>query len=190
MNKFIADSAVSFDQMDIDANNVQIAREADERRSEFVDRTGLQSTTFTAEQMSSKVKGGDGEDAFAIPTTKALLPFQKKQLAAAAADKTDKQKADKPVAEEGEEEGGEDFVEQEEILMGDSDEEEDDYGEIEEEDDEEEDVDLDNLVDEEDLDEDEVDGDDDSIEEVPVEKLPVTKPSLKFTFGGKKNEDI
>jgi SWI/SNF-related matrix-associated actin-dependent regulator of chromatin subfamily A protein 2/4 len=177
MNKLIANSAISLDAMDVDAQAA-----ASNRRKEFVEKTGLKSSNLTAEQMSSKVKGGDEDDAFAIPMTKALLPFQKAQLAKAQAAEKEKEmqqgRADELAANEENED--------EPLMMLDNSDEEDDYGNIEEDDPALNtsftDVNLDNLTNEEGNDDDDDDGED-SIEEAPLNvKSDGGGMKLKFTM--------
>ena len=176
MNKLIANSAISLDGMDVDANN--------DRRKDFVEKTGLKSSNLTAEQMSSKVKGGDEEDAFAIPTTKALLPFQKAQLAKVqAAEKEKEIEQERERAGEAEPKIGKE--EDEPLVMLDNSDEEEDYGNIEEDDaalnTSFTDVNLDNLTNEEDDDDDD-DDDEDSIEEAPINTKNSDGGGMKLKF--------
>ena len=175
MNKLIANSAISLDGMDVDANN--------DRRKDFVEKTGLKSSNLTAEQMSSKVKGGDEEDAFAIPTTKALLPFQKAQLAKVqAAEKEKEIEQERERAGEAEPKIGKE--EDEPLVMLDNSDEEEDYGNIEEDDaalnTSFTDVNLDNLTNEEEDDDD--DDDEDSIEEAPINTKNSDGGGMKLKF--------
>ena len=178
MNKLIANSAISQDAMDYEAQ----AASNNDRRREFVEKTGLKSSNLTAEQMSSKVKGGNEEDAFAIPTTKALLPFQRAQLMKAQAAEEEKQmqqEREQAVEREEKEE-----KEDEPLMMLNNSDEDEDYGNIEEDaalNTSLTDINLDNLTNEEDDDDDDDDGED-SIEEAPLNTKSGGGMKLKFTM--------
>ena len=178
LNKLIANSAISQDAMDYEAQ----AASNNDRRREFVEKTGLKSSNLTAEQMSSKVKGGNEEDAFAIPTTKALLPFQRAQLMKAQAAEEEKQMQQER-EQAGEREEKEEKEDEPLMMLNNSDEDED-YGNIEEDaalNTSLTDINLDNLTNEEDDDDDDDDGED-SIEEAPLNTKSGGGMKLKFTM--------
>ena len=146
------------------------------------EKTGLKSSNLTAEQMSSKVKGGNEEDAFAIPTTKALLPFQRAQLMKAqAAEEEEQMQQEREQAVEREEK---EEKEDEPLMMLNNSDEDEDYGNIEEDaalNTSLTDINLDNLTNEEDDDDDDDDGED-SIEEAPLNTKSGGGMKLKFTM--------